>query len=131
LKPAKHIIVRVVFYLTAFQILNISIDTDALFTYADDGFEVHVSDDVDSVAELLVEGFSDNSNLTSETDDDQNSNTSIGKSTSDFTTLNPPSTTLVQIFCLPVRDLNGLFLPENLHAGYSDNAKRPPDSLFA
>jgi hypothetical protein len=117
--------------MTAFQILNISIDTDALFTYADSSIQTQLSDDVDSVTELLVESISDNSNLTSETDDDRNNTTSIGKNTPDPANINTATASVIHKASIPLRCFSKWFLSEKIHAGYLIHAKRPPRNMLA
>ncbi|WP_276482433.1 hypothetical protein [Paraflavitalea pollutisoli] len=62
----KTIFFRVILYLSAFQVLNVSIDVD----YVVQGFRtanVEGFDDIDSFTELLVEQFSGDDNLFEDT----------------------------------------------------------------
>jgi hypothetical protein len=64
----KFVMFRLVVSIIAFQILNISIDTDYI-AYSSSP-EVHSYDDIDSYTEFLVENMVGDEGYTSEEDDD-------------------------------------------------------------
>jgi hypothetical protein len=72
LKKVKHILLRTILYLTAFQVLNLSIDSDYIITQ---GFSIVSSDfdDIDSFGEYVLEKVLGDNQYTSEDNDDTGS----------------------------------------------------------
>jgi hypothetical protein len=68
LKNLKTILLRFLFYVIAFQILNQSIDLDHLGIY--NSISLADYDDIDSITELIIETITGDDHYTSEQDDD-------------------------------------------------------------
>ena len=73
MKKAKTILLKALFYITALQILNLSIDVDYVINNSPCPAVMADYDDVDSYAEYIIEKIVGNDNYMSENDDDSDS----------------------------------------------------------
>ena len=70
MKKAKIILLKGLFYVMAFQILNLSIDLDYIVNGNGRSAGIGSYDDIDSITEYILEKVIGDNNFTSEDDDD-------------------------------------------------------------
>jgi hypothetical protein len=117
------------FYLTALQILNLSIDVDYVINNSPCPAVMADYDDVDSYAEYIIEKIMGNDNYTSENDDDSDCAQNKSSEKYDPGTLCLEQFTKPQLFIRKGQNLSwtrGLDLANKTCKGYFDIISPPP-----